>query len=86
MIKKQSEYDNYSEIIDNWIKYKGYTSILSEYTYNQQNLLSQDFIFNLISIDKYHYHDLYASTHCILQIHNGCDARAAALHHLKYSM
>ena len=73
--KKQSEYDDYSEIIDNWIKYKGYTSILSEYTYNQENMLSQDFIFNLISIEDNRNYDLYDTTHCILQIHGGCDAR-----------
>jgi len=70
--KYDSSWDN---TIAEWLKYKKYHVICSDYTYNQENMLSQDFIYTLVSKEETRHSDLYDAEFCILQIHNGCDAR-----------
>ena len=73
---EEFEYDtSWDKSIAEWLKYKKYHSICSDYTYNQKNMLSQDFIYNLVSSNDNRHDDLYDAEFCILQIHNGCDAR-----------
>lgn len=67
-------YAYWPEIIREWVKHKGYNEIMSDYTYNYNNFLSQDIQFWLVSTELTH-SDIYDSEFCILQIHNGCDAR-----------
>lgn len=48
---------------------------VSGYTYNHDNDFSQDFVYQLIAPESGSRNDLYDTELCIIQTHNGCDAR-----------
>lgn len=72
-------YTPYDKLIELWLKEKSKhfkisdglygesDKPISDYTYNNENSLSQDFIYTIFGLD--------GDSHVIIQIHNGCDAR-----------